>query len=191
MLSSSYRRNNLAAEVFLSRSRKPESIIPVSDEEMLDILYRNHAAELLFVILKIIPQIETAEDVLHDTFMKITAGIHLYKSERSQLLTWSKAIARNTAVDYLRLKSSRNNRLNQSIEFSQAELGSNHACCFNPDRIGLKQLCRLLTSEQRMILELFYYKGYTHEEVAETLNIPLGTIKTRIRTSILRLRKYF
>lgn len=163
----------------------------VSTDCLLNRLYRNHSLELLNTIQRIIPQQETAEDVLHDAFLKIRDGIHLYKAERSQLLTWSKAVAKNTAVDHLRLKINRNNKLNQSIDHSEAELGLRHIYSFNIEKIGLRQLFTLLSADQSAVLELFYYQGYTHEEVSEALNLPLGTTKTRIRTSIKKLRRYF
>lgn len=164
---------------------------PVSTDCLLNRLYRNHSLELLNTIQRIIPQQETAEDILHDAFLKIRDGIHLYKAERSQLLTWSKAVAKNTAVDHLRLKINRNNKLNQSIDHSEAELGLRHIYSFNIEKIGLRQLFTLLSADQSAVLELFYYQGYTHEEVSEALNLPLGTTKTRIRTSIKKLRRYF
>ncbi|RYF18191.1 MAG: sigma-70 family RNA polymerase sigma factor [Flavobacteriales bacterium] len=162
-----------------------------SYEESLNKLYRTHSDELLLTIMKVVPQRETAEDILHDTFIKIKNNIHLYEEGRSQLLTWSKTIARNMALDHLRLKSSRNIKLNQSLEYSQNELGLKHVYSFNTDCIGLRQLIHVLSPEQINILKLFYYEGYTHEEVSKALDIPLGTIKTRIRNSIFKLRKYF
>lgn len=191
MLLTSY-RENLPPNGNLSATAKDLALRPFqTDDEALNTLYRNHSSELLITILRVIPQHETAEDVLHDTFMKIKSCIHSYHAERSQLLTWSKAVARNMALDYLRLKSSRNNKLNQSIDYSQMELGVSHSACFNIDRIGLRQLLTVLSAEQIRILQLFYYEGYTHEEIAELMKIPLGTIKTRIRTAIIKLRKFF
>jgi len=192
MISTSYQEKIPADHTLLAgKSPLSSSKSNFNDENLLSNLYRNHSADLLFTILKIIPHYETAEDVLHDAFLKINSRINTYDSTRSQLLTWSKTIAHNVAVDYLRLKTSRNSKLNQSIEFSQSQLGLKHSCNFNPDQIGLKQLISILSNQQLTILELFYYEGYTHEEIAEALNIPLGTIKTRIRTAIQTLRKFF
>ncbi|GGI26903.1 RNA polymerase sigma factor [Pedobacter mendelii] len=191
MLLKSYQEKIPTKGNFLDSAKQLSDLTSLSDDLVLNNLYRNHSAELLTTILKIIPQTETAEDILQDTFVKVKRCIHSYNAERSQLLTWSKAIAKNMALDHLRLKSSRNSRLNQSIDFSQAELASKHFCSFNIDRIGLKQLFSVLSSEQLSILQLFYYEGYTHEEISEALDIPLGTIKTRIRMSIVTLRRFF
>lgn len=161
------------------------------NEEAVNQLYRNHSEDLLITIMKLVPHYETAEDILHDTFIKIKNYIHLHEESKSLLLTWSKTIARNVALDHLRLKSSRNTKLNQSLEYSQNELGIKHIYSFNTDCIGLKQLMHVLTPQQIVILQLFYYQGHTHEEISEVLNIPLGTIKTRIRKAIFKLRTYF
>lgn len=171
-----------------------ESAVPGLSKEtsfLLNSLYKNHSSDLLNTIHRIIPQQETAEDILHDTFLKIQDGFHLYNAELSELLTWSKAIAKNTAFDYLRRKSSRNSKLNQSIDFSEAELHLKYVYSVNTDGIGLRQLFSVLSNDQIAVLDLFYYYGYTHEEVSEALNLPLGTTKTRIRSSIKKLRRYF
>ncbi|RYD71431.1 MAG: sigma-70 family RNA polymerase sigma factor [Sphingobacteriales bacterium] len=191
MILTSYQENIPKKHTLLPGAYPVAPKTALNGKKLLNDLYRNHSSELLFTILKIIPQYETAQDVLHDAFLKIDSRINTYDAGRSQLLTWSKAIAHNVAIDHLRLKTSRNNKLNQSLEFSQNQLGIKHSCNFNPDGIGLKQLISLLSTQQLAILELFYYEGYTHEEIAETLNIPLGTIKTRIRTAIITLRKFF
>lgn len=191
MLLTFYMGNVPNAGNFLVKTNNGSGQSSHYDDMLLSTLFRNHSKELLTTISKIIPQIETAEDILQDTFLKVKTCIHSYNADRSQLLTWSKTIARNTALDYLRLKSSRNSRLNQSIDFSQAELGSRYICSINTDRIGLNQLFFALSNEQLNILKLFYYEGYTHEEISEELAIPLGTIKTRIRMSIIILRKFF
>jgi len=191
MILTSYQENIPNKHTILKGKHSFSPRKPLNGKKLLNDLYRNHASDIFFTIQKIIPQYETAQDVLHDAFLKIDSRINTYDAGRSQLLTWSKAIAHNVAIDHLRMKTNRNNKLNQSIEFSQSQLGLKHSCNFNPDGIGLKQLISMLSTEQLAIMELFYYEGYTHEEISETLNIPLGTIKTRIRTGILTLRKFF
>lgn len=191
MFLTSYRKNLIQTKDFSANKAKTKIQYLEIEAEMLNRLYRHHSADLLYTILKIVPHQETAEDLLHDTFMKVKSCIHLYEPEKSRLVTWSKTIARNLAVDHLRLKSSRNSKLNQPLEFSEEELGQNYICNYNTDQIGIRQLIKVLSAEQIEIIDLYYYKGFTHEEVAQAMNIPLGTIKTRIRTSIQKLRRYF
>lgn len=191
MLLTSYRKNFIQLNDFSAHVAKTKNQYLECEAEMLNKLYRHHSADLLYTILKVVPHQETAEDLLHDTFMKVKSCIHLYEPEKSRLITWSKTIARNLAVDHLRLKSSRNSKLNQSLEFAEEELKIHYIYSFNIDQIGLRQIIRLLSAEQIAIIDLYYYKGFTYEEVARAMNMPLGTIKTRIRTSIHKLRRFF
>lgn len=153
-------------------------------------LYKRYAASLLGAIMKIVNQQETAEDLLQEVFIKIKRSIYLYDSEKSRLFTWMLKIARNTAIDHLRLKSSRCERKNLFIEEVASEL-QNHFHLPNTDTIGMKGLLQALTSRQQLMIELAYYQGYTHPEIAELLDMPLGSVKTTIRQAILALRKTF
>ncbi|WP_316757646.1 RNA polymerase sigma factor [Pedobacter aquatilis] len=153
-------------------------------------LYRNYSANLFGVILKIVNQHETAEDLLQDVFLKIRRSIAFYDSDRGRFFTWMLNIARNTAIDHLRLRSSRNERSHVIYEEVVAEL-DHHIHFFNTDTIGLKKLVANLNARQQQILELCYFKGYTHTEISEALDMPLGSVKTAIRMAILELRKAF
>lgn len=153
-------------------------------------LYKRYAASLLGAIIKIVNQQETAEDLLQEVFIKIKRSIYLYDSEKSRLFTWMLKIARNTAIDHLRLKLSRCERKNLFIEEVASEL-QNHFHLPNTDTIGMKGLLQALTSRQQLMIELAYYQGYTHPEIAELLDMPLGSVKTTIRQAILALRKTF
>lgn len=164
---------------------------PESHVEILNGLYRDHSADLMFSILKIVPHQETAEDILHDTFVKMNGCIHTYSYQKAHLLTWSKTVAKNLAIDYVRLKSTRNSRLNQSLDALEFEFGANYSSSFNIEKIGVKQLIAKLNAEERKIIDLFYFKQFTQDEVAKVLNLPLGTVKTRIRKSIKKLRLCF
>ncbi|MBC6110293.1 RNA polymerase sigma factor [Pedobacter fastidiosus] len=154
-------------------------------------LYKMYAPSLLGVISKIVQQQETAEDLLQDTFIKIRKYASSYDPSKSRIFTWISRIARNTALDYLRLKMNKDGAKNISLDFVSAELDTNYTNSFNPEVIGLKNLFNSLNSKQREIIDLIYYKGYTHEEVAEKLSMPIGTVKTRIRMSIQKLRMSF
>lgn len=154
-------------------------------------LYKMYAGALYGIINKIVCQQETAEDLLQDTFMKIKKGISAYDPSKSRLFTWISRIARNTAIDHLRLKNSKGTRLSQPLEDSEYELDRSHTCSFNPDKIGIKQLLSDLSGSQQEIIDLVYYRGFTHEEVAKLLNMPIGTVKTKVRMSIQKLRSRF
>ena len=171
--------------------KPPENQGTFQQENPLSDLYTCYAPSLKLVILKLIPSTETVDDLLHDSFIKINNSLHTYQPDRSQLLTWMKAIAKNTTVDYLRLRTTRNTTLNKSIDHCEEELGRQYFSSVNIDLIGVRELLKSLTPQQALIIELIYFKGFTHEEVAEVLGIPLGTLKTRLRKSIRELRQLF
>jgi RNA polymerase sigma-70 factor (ECF subfamily) len=94
-------------------------------------------------------------------------------------------IARNAAIDKTRSKMFQQSLKHQPLEdgemvFQQARAGT--------DDYGLKKLIFKLKEEHRMLIDLSYYQGFTHEQIAKALNIPLGTVKTRIRSALTQLR---
>lgn len=101
-------------------------------------------------------------------------------------------MARNAAIDELRSKQHQNSCKTETLAEKPIDglIGKAHLL-FNQEIIGVKQLLEKLKPEQQSILELVYFKGYTHVEVAEYLQLPLGSVKTKIRLSILTLRQYF
>ncbi|MFD2288032.1 sigma-70 family RNA polymerase sigma factor [Pedobacter petrophilus] len=153
-------------------------------------LYKMYAANLFGVIMKIINQQETSEDVLQEVFIKIKKGLPGYDEKRSRLFTWMMNITKHAAIDHTRLKSSRTQATSVRIEDVSGEL-NNHSYSYNTDTIGLKKLVNNLNKKQRNILDLAYYKGYTHEEIAGLLLMPLGSVKSSIRQAIIRLRVDF
>lgn len=161
------------------------------DTRALEVLYSSYSASLFGIITKIIKQQEVAEDVLQETFIKIWTNINQYDAEKGRLFTWMATLARNKAVDYHRSRGEVNTLKNDDLADSGPAVNKLYQIQYNPETIGLKQLMNALTAEQQTILELVYFKGYTQVEVAEFLNIPVGTIKTRIRLSIKILRSFF
>jgi RNA polymerase sigma-70 factor (ECF subfamily) len=99
-------------------------------------------------------------------------------------------IARNASIDTLRSKSYQNAQKNQELPDNVYKGASNQTTQQNIDNIGLKKVLEKLKPEHRVLVELAYFKGFTHEEIAEMMTIPLGTVKTRIRNALLQLREY-
>jgi RNA polymerase sigma-70 factor (ECF subfamily) len=97
-------------------------------------------------------------------------------------------IARNASIDTLRSRSYQNSRKNQSIQDNVDTLQVTDIIQPGIDTIGLRKILEKLKEEQRVLIELAYFKGYTHEEIAELEKIPLGTVKTRIRNALIQLR---
>jgi RNA polymerase sigma factor (sigma-70 family) len=182
----------------LSRKRKislteDELVLALRNREKIAIeaLYDMYSASLYGVISRIITDTATAEDVLQETFVKIWHSFSSYSTEKGRLFTWMVNIARNLAIDKLRSKDFKNQNKNQELENNVTFIDEQRNTVYKPELLGIKELVQTLKPEQKSILELVYFKGYTHVEAADELGIPLGTIKTRLRMAIQQLRKHF
>lgn len=152
-------------------------------------LYDQYSRTLYGVICKIVKEEEFAPDVLQDSFVKIWKNINSYSPQKSTLFTWILNISRNTAIDFIRSKNYKAGKQNQNIEDSVDMLGAQHADSMNINTIGIKDTALGLNEKYSIIIEKLYFEGYTQEEAAEELGIPLGTLKTRTRTALAELRK--
>jgi RNA polymerase sigma-70 factor (ECF subfamily) len=164
------------------------ALLKERDNRAFSYLYENYSSALYGIILPIVQEAEQANDILQEVFLNIWRKIETYDPTKGRLFTWMLNIARNASIDTLRSKSSQNSRKNQP-------LGDNvnwnrHSQTQNVDNIGLKKILENLKDEQRTLVELAYFKGYTHEEIAVMEGIPLGTVKTRIRAALIQLRNY-
>ena len=157
----------------------------------IEALYDMYSSSLFGVISRIVIDTATAEDVLQETFVKIWHSFSSYSTEKGRLFTWMVNIARNLAIDKIRSKDFKNQNKNQEIENNVTFIDEQRNTVYKPELLGIKDLVQTLKPEQKLILELVYFKGYTHVEAADELGIPLGTIKTRLRMAILQLRKHF
>lgn len=167
------------------------SLLLKKDRQAFGYLYDNYSSVLYGLILKIVDNTEVANDILQEVFLKIWKNIDTYEPEKSRLYTWMLNIARNTAIDFLRSKSHQNSSKNQNIEDSVNTINQSIKTEQNTDWIGLKQMVEKLPSDQQKVIELVYLNGFTQAETSEALNIPLGTVKTRVRMAINTLKGIF
>lgn len=170
-----------------------ELVLALRNREKIAVeaLYDMYSSSLFGVISRIIVDTATAEDVLQETFVKIWHSFSSYNTEKGRLFTWMVNIARNLAIDKIRSKDFKNQNKNQELENNVTFIDEQRSTVYKPELLGVKELVETLKPEQKAILELVYFKGYTHVEAAEELEIPLGTIKTRLRMAIQQLRKHF
>ncbi len=164
------------------------SALKARDEQAFSYLYDHYSSSLYSVILQIVKSPEAASDVLQEVFVNVWRKIDLYDPVKGRLFTWMLNISRNASIDLLRSKNYQNSRKNQQI--AGDVYGTDQVTQTNIDRIGLTKFMGKLRPEQRVLIELAYFKGYTHDEIAKIENIPLGTVKTRIRNALLQLREY-
>jgi RNA polymerase sigma factor (sigma-70 family) len=154
------------------------------EEEAFSYLYEHYSGALYGVIKQIIGDVELRNDVLQETFVNIWKRMESYDESKGRLFTWMLNIARNAAIDKTRSKgfqqSQRQIPLDGEIIQPSVRPGI--------DDYGLKKIILKLKDEQRLLIDLSYFQGYTHEQIATALHIPLGTVKTRIRSALIQLR---
>jgi len=155
------------------------------------LLYKQYSASLFGIINKIIPNKDIAEDILHDSLMKIWESMDRYDPNKGRLFTWMVNISRNLSIDTLRSKRYKNIARTYEIDIHIKAIDVMKANTFNIDAIGLRELTTKLEQKHFEVLDLVYFAGYTHVEAADILTLPLGTVKTRIKNAIKELRKYF
>lgn len=161
-----------------------------NDQRQFSVLYDAFSAALFGLIVRWIGDAIVAENLLQDVFVKAWRNRAQYDPSKGRLFTWLYNIARNSCIDHLRSKTykqeSKTSALNAN---SQVLLPS--VIMILPDTIGLRTLVSKLRQEEKKMIELKYFNGLTQEEIAEALNMPLGTVKTRINMAIKNLRNLF
>ena len=156
------------------------------------VLYDNYAPALLGIATKIVRDQQVGEDVLQEVFVKIWRNINTYDTARGTLFTWMFNITRNASKDYLRSKKYQDqlriagNGL-ESVDSFYPSGPSN----YQDEYFEILGIIQKLDAKYRELIDLVYIYGYTQIEVAQMLNIPLGTVKTRCRAACQQLRRYF
>ena len=154
-------------------------------------LYINYRGSLYNVVIQIIPDTETANDVLQEVFITVWKNIDKYDKEKGRLYTWLLKVTRNTAINKTRSKIYKSTLKNDSISNYVNDIDEKITVQQNINHIGLRKEVSRLKVELKAVLELSYFNGFTQEEIAKVLNIPLGTVKTRLRNAVIELRKQF
>ena len=156
------------------------------DNQAYNYLYDHYSAALYGIIRQIINDTEASNDVLQETFVNIWRRIDSYDESKGRLFTWMLNIARNAAIDKTRSKGYQQGRKQTSLVDGESFV--QQAVRPGIDDYGLKRVLMKLKEEQRLLIDLSYYQGYTHEQIAKALDIPLGTVKTRLRTALTQLK---
>jgi RNA polymerase sigma-70 factor (ECF subfamily) len=165
------------------------SLLKSGDQKAIRTIYDNYSPALYGIMLRIVDSEETAEDLLQEAMVKIWKNASRYDKNKGKLFTWLVNIARNTAIDYLRSKEHKMKGQIQGIDNSVSFINRRFSITPNVEHIGLKNIIDNLRPDYRILIDKIYFEGYTQEEAAKELSIPLGTIKTRIRAAISRLRE--
>lgn len=158
------------------------------DRAALEYLYDHYSAALYGVIFRIIRKEEIAEEVLQDVFIKIWDRFDNYDSEKGRLFTWLVNVARNQAIDKTRSKEISKAKKTADIENVVSRIDNNEYVEQAIEGIGITDILKELSDDQKFVVEHLYLKGYTQSELSDEFNIPLGTVKTRLRMAMQQLR---
>lgn len=156
------------------------------NESAFSYLYDNYSGALYGIVNSIVTDKEIANDVLQNVFINIWRKIESYDPAKGRLFTWMLNIARNAAIDEVRSKGFKDSQKNQSLSENVDTGGPVTGPAV--DDVGLRKVLMRLKGELRVLIDLSYFQGFTHEEISKALNIPLGTVKTRIRSALIQLR---
>ena len=149
-------------------------------------LHHQYHRALFNVIFQVVKDPIEAQDILQDAFVKIWQRFDNYDPQRGRLYTWMASLTRRMAIDFVRTTRP------IFISLEPGALPAEPAYWLSTNGISVKHLVRqVLTPDQWQLIELAYWQGYTYEEVADRLDIPLGTVKSRIRKSLFLLRPLF
>lgn len=159
------------------------------DQQAFSYLYDNYSAALNGVIYRMVENRELAEDILQEAFVKIWNNFSSYDTGKGRLFTWMLNITRNLTIDTLRSKGYKKQAKISSDENSVSNFTDDSRISERFDAMGLRKQLANLKPEQRSIIDLAYFNGYTQDEISKELGIPLGTVKTRMRSAIIELRK--
>ncbi len=165
------------------------ALLQNKDQQAFAYLYDNYSAALNGVIYRLVEDRELAEDILQEAFVKIWNNFASYDTTKGRLFTWMLNITRNLTIDTLRSKGYKKQAKISSDENSVSNFTDDNRMAERFDALGLRKQLANLKPEQRSIIDLAYFNGYTQDEISKELGVPLGTVKTRMRSAIIELRK--
>jgi RNA polymerase sigma factor (sigma-70 family) len=159
------------------------------DSQAFEYLYDNYSPALYGIIYKMVEDKELAEDILQESFVKIWNNFTAYSAEKGRLFTWMLNLTRNLTIDHLRSKGYKKQQKIYSDDKSVNSITDSSDAISRMDALGIRKHLSNLKEDEKRIIDLAYFDGFTQDEISKKLGIPLGTVKTRMRTAIIRLRQ--
>lgn len=162
------------------------------DVHAFEELYDRHSRIVYGLVLRILQQASTAEEVVQDVFLQLWRNAAQYDISRGPFLPWLLTLSRNRALDHLRLKSERQRRREDQADEPPAVIAAPDFESHLDEKrraLRVRELIGALQPQQRRAIELAYFEGLTHSEIAAKLQEPLGTVKSWIRNGLLKLKE--
>jgi RNA polymerase sigma-70 factor (ECF subfamily) len=169
------------------------SLVEANDAQAFAVLYDRHSRAAYSLAYRMMGKRQAAEDLVQDAFLKVWRAAGSYRAERGSVQTWLLSIVHNRGIDQLRSLAS-HRRTQDRIEASAPKSQPSEAFAEswrNSQGEQVREALKTLPKEQLKILELAYFSGYTHVEIAKLLGLPLGTVKGRMRLGLKKVRDYF
>jgi len=169
------------------------SFVGQGDAEAFATLYDRHSRAAFSLAYRMMGERQASEDLAQDAFLKLWCSATSYRPERGSVRTWILSIVRNRGIDQIRSQASRR-RTQEEIEASAPRSQPSEAFAEtwrNSQREQVREALGTLPPEQLKILELAYFSGYTHLQISELVDVPLGTIKGRMQLGLKKMRDYF
>ncbi len=169
------------------------ALVVEGDAGAFAVLYDRHARVAYSLAYRMMGEKQAAEDLVQDALLKAWRGAGSYRAERGSVRTWLLSIVHNRGIDQLRSLASRR-RTQEKIEATAPKSQPSEAFAeswANSQREQVREALKSLPEEQLKTLELAYFSGYTHVEIAELLELPLGTVKGRMRLGLKKMKEHF
>jgi RNA polymerase sigma-70 factor (ECF subfamily) len=166
------------------------------DARALEALYDRYGDLVYSVCLRMVGDVQLAEDLTQEVYLRLWRRPDLYDATRGRFVTWLLSVARNRGIDERRSRGRRFRHENppslaaeEMLAAAPAADGAD-AAVLSEDRVAIQRALAGLPAEQRLVIQLAYFGGYTQQEIARSLAQPLGTVKTRIRLGLQKLRLF-
>ncbi len=158
------------------------------DEKAISLLYEHYGDTLYGVALKVVRNEEIAQDVLQESFVKIWKKAHTYDASKAKLFTWLFRIVRNASIDKIRSLSTKSDK---EIQIDVSDVYTIGVEGVSPELMDMEKHLGAIEPKYQVVLEALFFQGMTQQEASEELDIPLGTIKSRLKIGLRELRKIY
>lgn len=158
------------------------------DEKAISLLYDNYGDTLYGVAYKVVRDEDLAQDVVQESFIKIWKKSDAYDASKAKLFTWLFRITRNTAIDKLRSVRTKSDKEIQIDVSDVYNLGENS---IRPELIDVQENLERIEPKYQIVLDALFFQGMTQQEASDELDIPLGTVKSRLKIGLRELRKVY
>ncbi|AWX45394.1 hypothetical protein HME9304_02408 [Flagellimonas maritima] len=164
------------------------SLLAEKDEKAISLLYDHYGDTLYGVAFKVVRNSDLAQDVLQESFIKIWKKADSYDASKAKLFTWLFRIIRNTAIDKLR---SINNKSDKEVQIDVSDVYNLGVSAIRPELMDVQENLEKIEPKYQIVLEALFFQGMTQQEASEELDIPLGTVKSRLKIGLRELGKIY